>query len=284
VASGIDNGKWKVIPVSSKIGLDWRKSLFDGVEIRGIRGEEYQFAHSLVFNQGPNFFCVVDPAVVEDEYTSGPRVRVSEGDDKFPEELNETLRGDGARDDIMGDHAINSEDWENGVPLSTDKISVLNTTLSRERPAFLSSRGVTIASRFVNKHQHVRVSDNVSDPVHVSSSEYFIPFQCSYRDGLSGDVEPLECAWKCRDQDFAAPLFREGQPYLIQVDAVPLIHEGGNESDISGGERLRPTIFVGMWIMGKTIFTEILKSFVNKRLLDPYNSAYLIHSEVLIIV
>ncbi len=82
---------------------------------------------------------MVDIAIVKYEHTSRTRVRVSEGDDKFPEELDEMLQSDRARDDIMGDNAINGEDWEDGILLSPDKKLMLNAMPSHECPALLSS-------------------------------------------------------------------------------------------------------------------------------------------------
>jgi hypothetical protein len=61
--------------------------LLNWIEIRGIRGKENEFAHGLVFDQGPNLFRMMDITVVENEYASRPRVGVSEGNDKLLKEL-----------------------------------------------------------------------------------------------------------------------------------------------------------------------------------------------------
>ena len=68
--------------------------MLNGIEVRGIGGKEYQLAHCLIFNQGPNLSGMVDIAVVEYEHTSRPRIGISEGNDEFLKELNKALCGD----------------------------------------------------------------------------------------------------------------------------------------------------------------------------------------------
>jgi hypothetical protein len=135
MASVVDNCKREVLPVSTKVGLDREECLFDGVEVRGIGGEEYELAHGLVFKQRPNLLRVVDVAVVEYKHAAGAGIMVGEGDDKFPQELNEALRSNRSRDNVMGDDAVDGENGKDGIALSTDKIPVLNAAPSHERPA-----------------------------------------------------------------------------------------------------------------------------------------------------
>jgi hypothetical protein len=75
----------------AKMCLDRGKRLFNGIEVRGIGGKEYQFALGLVFDQSANVFRMVYIAVVEYEDTSWPGVGVSEWDNKLLKELKETL-------------------------------------------------------------------------------------------------------------------------------------------------------------------------------------------------
>lgn len=137
---------------------------------------------------------MVDIAVVEYEHASRARVWVGEGNDKFLEELKEAICSDRARDNVVGDNDVDSEDGEDGKKLPLNKKPVLDAASSHGSPAFASSRCAAIASSLVDKHEHVRVGDDVCNLVHIGSSEDFIPFQSSYGDTLATEVEAAECS------------------------------------------------------------------------------------------
>lgn len=168
------------MPASSKAGLDREEGLFDRVEVWGIGREENKFAQRLVFNQSPDFLGMVDTTVVKDEYTPRAWVRIGERNDKFPEELKKAVGCNGTRDDVVGDDSIDGEDGKDGIPLTPDKIPVLNTALPHRSPAFRSSRCAAIASSLINKHEHAGMGDDVCNVVHICSPEYFITFLSSY--------------------------------------------------------------------------------------------------------
>jgi hypothetical protein len=190
--SVVDNGQREVLPLSLKAGFDGEKSLFDRVEVQGIGGEEYELAQRLVFDQRPDFLRMVDTTVVEYEYTARARVRIGEGNDKVSEELKESLGCDRARDDVVGQDAVDGEDRKDGIALTPDKVTVLNTTPSHGGPSFGSSRCAAITSGLVDEHQHVRMGDNVCDAVHICSPENFVTLLSFYRDTFLAEVETVE--------------------------------------------------------------------------------------------
>jgi hypothetical protein len=135
---------------------------------------------------------MVDTTVVEYEYTARARVRIGEGNDKVSEELKESLGCDGARDDVVGQDAVDGEDRKDGISLTPDKVPVLNTTPSHRSPSFGSSRCAVITSGLVDEHQHVRMGDNVCNAVHIRSPENFVTLLSFYRDTFLAEVETAE--------------------------------------------------------------------------------------------
>jgi hypothetical protein len=75
----------------TKVCLDGEEHLFNRVEVRGIRGKKDESAHGLVLNQSPNLFSMMDTAVVEYKHALGPRVTVSQGNDKLSKKLKESI-------------------------------------------------------------------------------------------------------------------------------------------------------------------------------------------------
>ena len=106
---------------------------------------------------------MVDVAVVEDEDSSRARIGISEGNDKLLKELKEMLHVYWTWDDVVGDNAINGQDWKEGKSLPTDK-----------KPT--SSQRVVIVSSLINEHKHVWVGDKVCNMIHICGLEHVIPF------------------------------------------------------------------------------------------------------------
>jgi hypothetical protein len=130
LTSTIYDRERKVLPETTKVSFDTRKSLFDGIQIWGVRRQKDKLALGFILNKCPDLLRMMNATIVQNEDTSRTGVWVCKRNDQLPEKFDEACGGDRAWNDIVCDDSVHGENWEDRVPLCSDKKSSLHTSSS----------------------------------------------------------------------------------------------------------------------------------------------------------
>ena len=123
----------------------------------------------------------------------------------------------------MCNYSIHHKGRENRESLATNKALTLCATLANQRPAYLPSQIFLVARSFVNEDELSRISDEISNIVHIGRAFLVISFKSLDRDQLAREVKLLKCAQKSRNRDIDISSIHERVLQFIQVHARFLI-------------------------------------------------------------